>query len=543
MSETSKSVGRGAVAWLMAVVCSALGLVMGAMTALNLALPSIAADVQVTTTQLTWLVDAYTLAMAALLLPAGAIGDRYGRRGVMIIGLVLFALSSFAAVVLTDPGQLIASRALAGVAAALIMPATLSLLTSHMPADSRHMAVAIWAGVAGASGIGGFFLSGALLEFFEWQSILLTLGLVAAVLTVLSLTIGTSRDDSPKRFDIPGSLLAPAAVALVVLGLLEAPNHGWTSAFVVACLLAGIALGVAFVAVERRRDDPLLDMSLFTNRAFSAGALCVTLQFFASMGIFFVLLQQLQLSMGMSALMAATALLPIVGILLVMSPLSAWLTVRVDLRVVLVLGNGLTGLGMVLMGVIDYHTYLGVLPFAIVVALGQGFATAPPTTAIMANTPESAQGVGSAVNDTARELGSAIGIALAGSVVASAYAHRIAPLLDQLSAQPGGVELSTPISRTLAEALVVADRISPANSVLAQSIRDQATEAFDGAAAQACWVMGAVILVGAVGLAVLCPARIGGTAAGVDPGADIDGGAGPEAEAVDVDDVGVGARP
>ncbi|MCH5642415.1 MFS transporter [Gordonia sp. ABSL49_1] len=511
---------RASATWLVIVVCSALGLVMAAMTALNLALPYIAADIQTTSSQLTWLVDAYTVALAALLLPAGAIGDRRGRRGVMIVGLALFAVGSLVAVVLDGPWELIASRALCGVAAALIMPATLSLLTSHMPADRRHMAVAIWAAVAGASGLAGFFLSGLLLEFFDWQSILLVLGGFAALLTFLAMTIGTSRDEHPGRFDVVGSLLAPAGVALFVVGLLEAPGHGWDSVLVIGCLVGGVLLGVVFVIAELRSSNPLLDMRLFVNRAFSAGFLCVVLQFFASLGIFFVLLQQLQLSIGMSALMAATAMLPIVAVLMVMSPVSAWLAVRVNLRYVLVLGNALTGLGMVLMGVIDYPTYLGVLPMTMVVAFGQGFATAPPTTAIMSNTPAESQGVGSAVNDTGRELGAAIGIAVAGSVVASGYAHHLAPLLDQLASVPGGDDIAAPVSRTLAEALVVADKIGPMNPVLAESIRVQATAAFDSAVASACLVMGIVVLVGAVVLAIVSPRRIGGSSDPIEPEPD-----------------------
>ncbi|WP_124708880.1 MFS transporter [Gordonia insulae] len=494
--------------WLMCVACGALSVVAGAMTALNVALPEIGPSIGASSTQMTWLVDAYTVALAALLLPCGALGDRYGRRGLLVVGLAVFAVASLPPLWVDDPTVVIASRALAGVAAAMIMPSTLSLLTSELPESRRPLAVAIWAGVAGAGSIGGFFVSGFLLEWFTWRSIFITFAVVTAVLAVASCTIATSRDDEPKRFDVPGALLSTAAVFLFVLGLLESPSRGWDDALVIGALIAGVALAVLFGFVEYRRDTPLLDVRLFSNRAFSAGAFTILVQFFASLGLFFVVLQRLQLDFGMSPLMAATAMLPLIAVIMVLSPVGGWLAVRYSLRTILVLGVGLTGVALILMGVLDYSSYLSLLPLLLLGSAGQGFATAPPTTAIMANTPSANQGVGSAVNDTFREVGAAIGIALAGSIVAAGYTRNIAPIADQVTATTGSAEFGERISRSLAEALHALDALVtryPEQAGALGHVADQAKDAFVAPLNTACIVMGVVILVGAVVLVFLSP--------------------------------------
>ncbi|WAC53696.1 MFS transporter [Gordonia sp. SL306] len=494
--------------WLMCVACGALSVVAGAMTALNVALPEIGPSIGASSTQMTWLVDAYTVALAALLLPCGALGDRYGRRGLLVVGLAVFAIASLPPLWIDDPLIVIASRALAGVAAAMIMPATLSLLTSELPESRRPLAVAIWAGVAGAGSIGGFFVSGFLLEWFTWRSIFVTFAAVTALLAVASCTIATSRDDEPRRFDFPGALLSTSAVFLFVLGLLESPSRGWDDALVIGALAAGLALAVVFAFVEYRRDAPLLDVRLFSNRAFSAGAFTILVQFFASLGLFFVVLQRLQLDFGMSPLMAATAMLPLIAVIMVLSPIGGWLAVRYSLRTILVLGVGLTGVALILMGVLDYSSYLSLLPLLLLGSAGQGFATAPPTTAIMANTPSANQGVGSAVNDTFREVGAAIGIALAGSIVAAGYTRNIAPIADKVTATTGSTELGDHISRSLAEALHALDALVtqyPAQAGALGQVAEQARHAFVAPLNTACIVMGVVILVGAAILAFLSP--------------------------------------
>ncbi|NED70431.1 MFS transporter, partial [Streptomyces sp. SID10244] len=221
-------------------------------------------------------------ALAALLLPAGAIGDRFGRRGVLIVGLTVFAIASLLAIWVTDPTQLIATRCIAGAGAALIMPTTLSLITSGVPESRRAMAVSIWAAVAGAGAIAGFLITGVLLEFFSWHSIFITFAASSVISALLCFTIGTSRDRNPGPFDILGSVSSVLAVTGIVFGLLEAPHRGWGDPVVLICLVGGILLVAGFCVLELRRTSPLLDIRLFTNRAFASGSLSVSMQFLGS---------------------------------------------------------------------------------------------------------------------------------------------------------------------------------------------------------------------------------------------------------------------
>ncbi|MFT4043500.1 MAG: MFS transporter, partial [Gordonia sp. (in: high G+C Gram-positive bacteria)] len=468
-------------AWLILIACSSLSIVVAAMAALNTALADIAIDIGADTGQMTWIIDGYTLALAALLLPAGAIGDRLGRRGVLIFGLVAFALASLAAIWTTSPTQLICTRVLAGAAAAAIMPTTLSLITSGVPADKRSLGVSIWAAVAGAGAIAGFFVTGVLLEFFSWHSIFITFAGSAGMAALLCLTIGSSKDADPQRFDFLGSLVSVLAVTGVVFGLLEAPQRGWASPLVLATLIGGLLLAVVFCVIELRVTHPLLDVRLFTNRAFGAGSLSVLLQFFATFSAFYLLLQRLQLVFGFSPLRSAFALLPMVVGVSVFALIGNWLAVRYhSLRFVLSGGILISSAGLLLVGLIDYDDYPMMAWMLGVVAIGIGLTSAPSTTAIMANTPLDNQGIGSAVNDTAREIGAAIGIALAGSLLATGYASRIGTTAEyartQLAAAGaqrialgdtvGGHTLiaqagvaATHISRSLAEATAVANQL------------------------------------------------------------------------------------
>ena len=517
-------------AWLILIACAAVSMVVAAMAALNTALADIAVDIGADSSQMTWIVDGYTLALAALLLPAGAIGDRYGRREILIVGLVLFAVASLLAIWTTNPTQLIGTRILAGVAAALIMPTTLSLITSGVPADRRSIAVSIWAAVAGAGAIAGFFVTGVLLEFFSWHSIFITFAASALLTALLCLTIGTSRDSNPGRFDFAGTALSVLGVTGIVFGLLEAPHRGWSDALVLVALIGGIVLLGAFCLVELRITDPLLDVRLFTNRAFGSGALSVCLQFFASFGAFYLLLQRLQLVFGYSPLQSAFALMPMVVGVSVFALVGNWLAVRFDsLRFVLAGGILVAGIGMLLLGLVDYDSYPTLAGITAVVAVGIGLATAPSTTAIMANTPMDNQGVGSAVNDTARELGAAIGIALAGSLLAAGYSARIGTTStlahDQLEAAgrqrvaagdtAGGQallaqadEVSDRIGRSLAEATEVAHRLPSQAGALSRTILDGAQDAFVTPMNQACVVLGVVLLVGSAVLIWLTPRRV-----------------------------------
>lgn len=498
--------------WLLTIVCAAVSMVVAAMAALNTALPDVAVAVGADANDMTWIVDGYTLALAALLLPAGAIGDRFGRREVLIAGLIVFALASLAAIWISNPTELIATRIGAGVGAALIMPSTLSLITSNVPESKRPAAISVWAAVAGAGAIAGFFVTGVLLQFFTWHSIFITFAASAAVTAALCLTIGTSKDSDPGSFDIVGSLTSVLAIAAVVFGLIEAPHRGWSDWLTLLCLVGGVGLAALFWVTELNRTSPLLDVRLFGNRAFGAGALAVALQFFASFGVFYLVLQQLQLVFGYSPLRSAVALFPMVVGVAVFSMLGNWIAVRFDaLRYMLGIGTFVAGLGIGAMGLIDCTEYWQLGTMLSVVAVGIGLATAPSTTAIMSNTPLDNQGVGSAVNDTAREIGAAIGIALAGSLLAAGYAERIGPTAELARQQIGavdparGADAADHLGKSLAEAVQVAHQLP---DPLSSQILTAAKEAFTEPMQTGCLILASVLIVGSVFLGWFAPRKM-----------------------------------
>ncbi|MFT4200919.1 MFS transporter [Gordonia sp. (in: high G+C Gram-positive bacteria)] len=522
--------------WLVFIVCLAVSMVVAAMAALNTALQAISADPKIAAnaSEQTWIIDGYTLMLAALLLPAGAIGDRLGRRGVMISGLVVFGIASLLGVFAQNAVQLIGTRALAGAAAAFIMPTTLSLITSNVPVHRRPLAISVWSAIAGIGAIAGFFVTGLLLKYFgkdNWQAILITFAVSAAITAAVCLTIGTSKDASPDPFDWIGSLTSVVAIFAIVFGLLEAPHHGWTSPLVLSTLIGGTAMAAVFCLIQIRIKYPLLDVKLFANRAFGAGSLSVMLQFFASFAVFFLALQQLQLIFGYTALASAVALFPLVLGVGVFALLGNWLAVRYhSLRFVLAVGVFFAGLGILLMGVIKYTQYWQMALLLVILAVGIGLATAPSTTAIMQNTPLDDQGVGSAVNDTARELGAAIGIALAGSILAAGYANRIestAETARQALSNPatGGdpakaMEAAEGIRNSLGGATHVADHLTkslppnaPAEQVaqvhsLSEKILDGAQAAFTTPMHTSFIILGAILIAGGAFLAWFAPRRM-----------------------------------
>ncbi|TQF69045.1 MFS transporter [Rhodococcus spelaei] len=486
--------------WTLTVACSAVAMVMAAAAALYSALPDIALDTGATQSQLTWIVDGYTLTLAALLLPAGALGDRYGRRGVLTIGLLMFAAASAVPIFLDSPTWLIGARAAAGVGAALVMPATLSLLTVSFPPAQRSRAVAIWAGVAASGGIAGLLVSGLLLEHWPWQSIFV--GFVAAALALFALawTLPSSRDQDSPAFDIPGALLSSASIGLFVLGLLEGPIRGWTDPWVAAALAVGIVAGVAFAAVELRCEHPLLDVRLFAVRGFGAGAASLTLQFVATFGLFFLIIQYMQLVLDYTALQSALALAPMSVPMIVVSVVTPWLIPRLGMRGLTASGLALAGLGLILIGRLEADGGYGPAVVALLIfSFGLGLCTAPATTGIVENTPDGKQGVASAVNDTTREVGAAVGTALAGSLLAASYSHNIAPAV---AAAP---EIAKEyVGSSLAAALEVA-RIGggPQGEQLAEFARG----AFMGGMSHASYVLAGVMFGAAVIVGAWAPGR------------------------------------
>lgn len=421
--QTSASPTRSRTGPILAVVSIALMTVVSAVSGLNVALPDLARETGASQTQITWIVDAYTVVFAGLLLFAGALGDRFGRRGLLVAGLTVFGAAAGLGMLTSDPAQLIVLRALMGIGAAAIMPTTLSVITTSFPREDRPKAIGVWVGVAGGGAVLGLFGSGILLEFFSWSSFFgLNVVLAAIALTGTLLVVPSSVDADPPRLDLVGALLSLVGVAGTVFGIIEGSERGWGDGLTLTGLVAGLVALVAFVLWELHVDRPMLDPRLFRNRSFSAGALTVMVQFFATFGLFFVVIQYLQFVVGRSPLEAAVALLPLPMVMIPLARNALRIARRVGFRRLAPLGLLLTATGLVVVSQVDVDFAYAYFAMGLVLfAAGMALAGTPSTTAITESLPESKQGVASAVNDTARELGSALGIAILGSVLNQQY--------------------------------------------------------------------------------------------------------------------------
>ncbi|WP_433655420.1 MFS transporter [Nocardia sp. CA-128927] len=485
--------------WMLALSCSAVALVVASMAALYTALPELATATGATQQQLTWIVDGYTLALACLVLPAGALGDRYGRRVVLVVGLFVFALASATPLLFDSPTWLIGARAVAGVGAALVMPSTLSLLTAGFPEARRGNAVGLWAGVAGAGAVLGILGSGLLLEHWSWLSVFLAMAVAGAVLMVAGCTIPESVDQERPAMDPWGAVTSAAAVGLIVVAAIEAPARGWLDPLVLVAFVGGVLAAVIFTVVELRVRHPLLDVRLFARRGFAAGTMSVTVQFLVTFGVFMLLVQFLQLILGYRPLTSALAMAPMVVPMVAISAVAPWVADRIGLRLPTFTGLVVLGVGLVAVSRLTVDSsYLDLLWPLLVMSTGLGLCTAPATAAIIAGTPVEKHGVAAAVNDAAREVGAAIGIAVAGSILAAGYTDRIAPALPRLPEAARG-----PVGDSLAAALQVADRAGPQ----AQPLVEFAKAAFIHGAQQSCLALGYLAFAAAVIVGIWAPGR------------------------------------
>jgi EmrB/QacA subfamily drug resistance transporter len=443
------------------VTCLALATVVSAVASLNVAIPSIARDTHATQTQLSWVIDAYALVFAALLLPAGGLGDRFGRRKALLAGLTIFGAGSVAAMTHADAGWLIAMRAVLGLGAALVMPATLATVTSTFPPTQRAKAVGTWAGVAGGSAILGLLTSGLVLEQWSWRAVFaVNIALaVAAIIGTLRIIPESADPDAPP-VDWTGAAIAVAALGALVYSIIEAPTAGWASTRTLLGVGAGAVLVAGFVGWELQAAHPLLDPRLFRHRAFAGGTLSLTLQFFAFFGFIFLLLQYLQLVLADSPLVAAISLVPMA---LGMMPSARFVAPKLAAAA----GTGRAcALGLIVaagslawLSRLDASSgYWALLAGVVPLGAGMGLAMTPATSAVTDALPADKQGVGSAMNDLARELGGALGIAVLGSILQSVYRNH----LDVTGLPSGAAEHAR-------SSLALASRLGPGVARTAQS--------------------------------------------------------------------------
>jgi EmrB/QacA subfamily drug resistance transporter len=438
--------------WTLSVLCLSLLIIMIGNTSMNVALPSLSDQLGATTSQLQWMVDAYSLVFAGLLFAMGNFGDRYGRKGILQLGLVVFGLATgYAAVMAETSGQLIAARAVMGIGAAMGMPATLSIITNIFPTEERARAVGAWAGISGAGAAIGPLLSGFVLEHYDWNAVFaVNLPFVLAALALGVYLVPRSRGDHDTPLDLVGAGLSAVGLTTVVYAIIEGPVHGWLSPVTIGVGTLGVVVLLVFVLWELRTEHPMLDVRLFRIGAFGTSSLILTMVFFALMGTFFSMSQLLQLVWGYSPLEAAIRMAPISVGIMIAAPRSARLAARFGKRRVVAIG-----MWMVAAGVLVMATTVGVEPVyplllagLFVMALGMGTAMSPTTDLLMSSVPRAQAGMGSAMNDTTRELGGSLGVAIFGSLLASRYAQGLSGQLDAV-----GDEAQAQVSGSLAGAL------------------------------------------------------------------------------------------
>ncbi|AWH94336.1 MFS transporter [Dietzia psychralcaliphila] len=497
--------------WLLFVNIVAVSLVVATMSALYTSLPDIAVATGATQAELTWIIDSYTLALAALVLTAGALGDRFGRRATLIVGLALFTVASALPIWLDSPLWVIGLRAVAGVGAAFVMPSTLSLLTASFPPERRGTAVGMWAGFAGIGGIIGLLGSGVMLQVWSWKSIFAIYSVLGLLVLLAAFTIGESVASRHGRPDVLGALFSALAVGGLVFGLIEGAHTSFGEPLVVVALVVAVVSLPAFVVVELRAADPLLDVRYFRRRGFTTGSISVGMQFLTIFGFFLLIVQYLQLVKGYDAISASTALAPMVLPVLVFSLISPRITAAVGLRVVSVVGVGAIAVGMLLLSRLDADsTYWAILWPMLVASVGLGLSTAPATSAIVSDVPADEQGVAAAVNDAMREIGAAIGIALSGSILAGYYSSQI---VEVLPAVPEAGRQA--VESSFAGAVEFGAVAGPA----AQGVVDAAAEIFAAGISDALFALGLVAVGATIVLLFVAPGR-GYVAQGDPPAAD-----------------------
>jgi EmrB/QacA subfamily drug resistance transporter len=412
----------------LAFICLSVFVVSVDATIVNVALPTLSRELDADTAQLQWIVDAYTLVMAGLMLSVGSLSDRFGRRGWLSAGLALFAITSVVAAQVDSANALIWACAAMGVGAAVIFPTTLSLITNIF-ADpvKRAKAIGLWAAMVGVGVAAGPISGGWLLEHFSWGSVFMVNVPVAGIAIVGGvLFVPTSRDPAAPRVDVPGLILSSIGVTALVYTVIEAPNWGWGSARTATGLAVSVVLLAGFALWERRSSHPMLDVSVFMNRRFSGGSLAVTAGFLTLFGFIFVITQYFQFIKAYSAFETGVRLLPVAISIAIASVVGPRIVQRIGTTAVVVAGLTIFAAGLGWASTVDATTsYVVIAAQMVLLGGGLGLTTAPATESIMGSLSADKAGVGSAVNDTTRELGGTLGVAIVGSVFASIYSRRL----------------------------------------------------------------------------------------------------------------------
>ena len=487
--------------WTLVVLSLSLVIIGLDNTILNVAIPTLQQELGATASELQWMVNSYILVFAGLLLTMGAIGDRFGRARALAMGLVIFGVASAYAATTETAFQLITARGIMGIGGALIIPATLSIITDAFPRDERAKAIGIWAAVAGL-GVGlGPVVGGALLQNFWWGSVfLINVPIVIGALIAGYYLVPASRDPEATPLDIPGAVTSMIAVSALVYGIIEGPERGWTSSHVVVAATVFLIAGTLFLRIERRTDHPMLHLDYFKNPRFSGGAAAISIAFFSLFGVIFLLTQYLQFVQGYTALEAGLRTAPIAIGVVIGSATAHRLAARVGTAKVV--SFGLFILAAVLTGFTFFEvgtSYAIIGPAIVLMAYGMGNIMAPATDAVMGAVPVAKAGVASATNDVTRQVAGAIGVATIGSVFNSVYSSSVADAVSQLPPEAAGIA-----QNNVGAAIQIAAQLpEPVGTAVAEAAR----QGFIDAMGPAVFVAVGMALVGAVWIRRFMPAQ------------------------------------
>jgi len=445
-------------------VCIALMAVISSVSGLNVAQRQIAVALDASQSDVLWMINIYAVTLAALLLPLGAVGDRWGRKPVLLIGLVVFGAASAAAGLAPSTEVMLGARLLTGVGAAMIMPVTLAVITSSFPDEERSKAIGVWTAVAAGGGIIGMYLSALLVDVANWRWLfVLPVVLVLVAIAIAVRSIPNSVEPSEHGFDLVGSATSIAAVVGLIWTLHKGPEEGWFAAVTVISLIVGVVGLTVFTMWELRHQAPLLDVRLFKDRGLASGSVTLLAVFGVQAGIFVVLFPYFQAVLGWSGLRSTVAMMPMALLMMASSGLAPFVMRRVGPRLTMSTGIFLGGAGLALMAIrvsVD-GGYSSVLPGMMTMGLGMGLSMTPSTEAITTALPRDRQGVASALNDVTREFGTALGVALLGAVLTAGYRTAIDSRLD------GVPETTADTAREgIANALAVADTTADPSALI-----------------------------------------------------------------------------
>ncbi|ELS56483.1 MFS transporter [Streptomyces viridochromogenes] len=493
--------------WALLVLCLSLLIVVMANTSLIVAAPDMTKDLSLSSSDLQWVIDGYTVPYAALMLVLGAIGDKYSRRGALVTGLVIFAGGSVMGSLVEETGLVIAARAIMGVGAAVVMPATLSLLVAIFPRSERAKAITAWTATSGLAIAVGPLVAGWLLEDHAWGStFLINVPIaVAAVIGALVL-VPPSRAQGMGRIDYVGGLLSIVSVGSLVYATIEGPHFGWGTGPVTAAVVAAVGL-LAFVAWELRHPHPMLDVRKFAQRPFSGSMLAVLFFFFGTFGAIYYATQYLQFVLGHGALETGVRLLPLAGAVFAGAAVTGWLTPKTGVKAMVVTGMAIGTAGVFLLTRIQSDsTYTDFLAPLLMLGFAIGLSVSPATDTIMGSFPESELGVGGGANDTALELGGALGIAILGSLLGTAYRDKLTDLVAG-NLPPAALETA---KDSVGGGLAVAQEVAknPAGGAQqAQALIDAVHESFAHSVAQTSLVGGIIMAAGTMIVLAVLPGR------------------------------------